>query len=196
MKQLLVFLLFMCVSSVSAQDVIIKKDGTAVVCRIMELNASEIIYKKWEELSGSTYVMDRSLASSIHYLDGKVVSLSKAASEDFSPKRRKSITVRIVGDILGAVLLESAPMAVYVCEDSATGVIVGGSLLVGGLTCIIGGNKWANHINRKAERLQSSALYQYDFGKTGSGSFSASVNIIRDCSKSEKALGIGLRYSF
>lgn len=107
------FFLFMCFGSISAQDVIIKKDGTAVVCRVMELNSTEIIYKKWEELNGSTYVMDCSLASSIHYMDGRVMSLSKKVSDSIFTKSKKAITIRIVGDILGAVLLESAPLVVY-----------------------------------------------------------------------------------
>ncbi len=47
MKQLLVFLFLLCSGSVFAQDVIVKKDGSTIVCRVVELTSSEITYKKW-----------------------------------------------------------------------------------------------------------------------------------------------------
>lgn len=57
--------------NVSAQDVIVKKDGSTVVCRVVEVTATEITYKKWSDLNGSNYVMDKSLASAINYQSGK-----------------------------------------------------------------------------------------------------------------------------
>lgn len=80
MKHLLVLLLLLCSASVSAQDVIVKKDGSTVVCRIVEVTATEITYKKWSDLNGSNYVMDRSLASAINYENGKKVNLSETTN--------------------------------------------------------------------------------------------------------------------
>ena len=80
MKQLLVFLFFLCSASVSAQDVIVKKDGSTIVCRVVELTSSEIVYKKWSDLNGSNYVMNRTDASAINYQDGKKVNLSEATN--------------------------------------------------------------------------------------------------------------------
>ena len=77
MKQLLVFLFLLCAASVSAQDVIVKKDGSTIVCRVVELTSTEITYKKWSDLNGSNYVMNRSDASSINYENGKKVNLSE-----------------------------------------------------------------------------------------------------------------------
>ena len=80
MKQLLVFLLLLCSASVSAQDVIVKKDGSTIVCRVVEVSANEITYKKWSDLNGSNYVMDKSLASAINYESGKKESFSEATN--------------------------------------------------------------------------------------------------------------------
>lgn len=80
MKQLLVFLFLLCSASVFAQDVIVKKDGSTIVCRVVELTSSEITYKKWTDLNGSNYVMSRSDASSISYENGKKVDLSDATN--------------------------------------------------------------------------------------------------------------------
>ena len=80
MKQLLVFLFLLCAASVSAQDVIVKKDGSTIVCRVVELTSTEITYKKWSYLNGSNYVMNRADASAINYENGKKVNLSEATN--------------------------------------------------------------------------------------------------------------------
>ena len=80
MKQFLVFLFLLCAVGVSAQDVIVKKDGSTIVCRVVELTSSEITYKKWSDLNGSNYVMNRADASAINYEDGRKVSLSEATN--------------------------------------------------------------------------------------------------------------------
>lgn len=80
MKQFLVFLFLLCSASASAQDVIVKKDGSTIVCRVVELTDSEITYKKWSDLNGSNYVMNRADASAINYQNGKKVNLSEATN--------------------------------------------------------------------------------------------------------------------
>ena len=80
MKHLLVLLLLLCSMSISAQDVIVKKDGSTVVCRVVEVTATEIAYKKWNDLNGSNYVMDKSLASAINYQSGKRETFSETES--------------------------------------------------------------------------------------------------------------------
>lgn len=80
MKHLLIFLFFLCSMSVSAQDVIVKKDGSTIICRVVELTESEIVYKKWSDLKGPSYVMERSAASAINYQNGKKVNISQATN--------------------------------------------------------------------------------------------------------------------
>ena len=80
MKQFLILFLFLCSTSIFAQDVIVKKDGSTIVCRVVELTSSEITYKKWGDLNGSNYVMNRSDASAVNYQNGKKVNLSEATN--------------------------------------------------------------------------------------------------------------------
>jgi len=42
MKQLFVMLLLLCSAVANAQDVIVKKDGSTIVCRVVELTSTEI----------------------------------------------------------------------------------------------------------------------------------------------------------
>lgn len=80
MKKLLLFLFLLCSMSAFAQDVIVKKDGSTVVCRVIEVTSSEITYKKWSDLNGSNYVMDKSLVSAINYENGKKETFSETTS--------------------------------------------------------------------------------------------------------------------
>ena len=80
MKQLFILLLLLCSVGMSAQDVIVKKDGSTIVCRVMELNSSEIVYKKWTDLNGSNYVMNRADASAINYENGKKENISEVTN--------------------------------------------------------------------------------------------------------------------
>lgn len=81
MKHLLLLFILLCSASiVRAQDVIVKKDGSTIVCRVVEVTATEITYKKWSDLNGSNYVMERSAASAINYENGKKVNLSEATN--------------------------------------------------------------------------------------------------------------------
>jgi len=81
MKQLFVMLLLLCSAIANAQNVIVKKDGSTIVCRVVELTKSEIVYKKWSDLNGSNYVMERSAASAINYQNGKKVDLSEVVNQ-------------------------------------------------------------------------------------------------------------------
>ena len=76
MRKLFILLSFVSLN-VSAQDVIVKKDGSTVVCRIVEVKPIEITYKKWSDLKGPNYIMDISLASVLNYEDGRKVVLSE-----------------------------------------------------------------------------------------------------------------------
>ena len=81
MKNLLTILLFLCSINIMAQDVIVKKDGSTVVCRVVEVSATEVTYKKWSDLKGSSYIIDRSLVSAINYESGKKENFDKTESQ-------------------------------------------------------------------------------------------------------------------
>ncbi len=73
MKKILLFLLLLCSIGVSAQDVIVKKDGSTIVCRVVEVNQTEVVYKRWSNLEGPNYVMNLSDISAINYENGEKI---------------------------------------------------------------------------------------------------------------------------
>ena len=77
MKRLLLFVVLFCVSwSVMAQDVIVKKDGSTILSKVMEINDAEIKYKKWSNQDGPVYSIKRVEVSSINYQNGEVEKYS------------------------------------------------------------------------------------------------------------------------
>lgn len=86
MKKLLLFLMVIVAGiTASAQDVIVKKDGTTVLCKIVQANNSEVIYLKWSDLDGPQYIMDSSLVANINYQDGRQDKLNEHTSNNYAP---------------------------------------------------------------------------------------------------------------
>lgn len=223
MKHLLVFLFLLCSASVSAQDVIVKKDGSTIVCRVVELTSSEITYKKWSDLNGSNYVMNRVDASAINYENGKKVNLSEINNQ-YSPSNqndgvqqyndrallnidyvsqdpmKKVKTLRYVGWIGGVGLT----VAGAIWAASASGGDGNSASTIGGLAMCGSGVIWtasfllaANQTKQKIEkRLQSSTIYHYDFILSEGSSLSLGADILSDHIIVTNTLGLGLRYNF
>ena len=75
MKTLKFFLIIalLCVSGFAkAQDVIVKKDNSTILSKVIEINSSEIKYKKWSNLDGPIYSIYRTEVLSINYQNGEV----------------------------------------------------------------------------------------------------------------------------
>lgn len=223
MKQFLVFLFLLCVASVSAQDVIVKRDGSTIVCRVMELTSSEIIYKKWDDLNGSNYVMNRADASAINYQNGKKVDLSEVTNLyqpnnqndgvrqmndkaliqlDYTSNKpyKKVKTLKTIGWVGGATLIVGG--AVFgVLTSKGDGKKIRKTLAIA--TCgagvlwtasfLVAANLTKKNIDK---RIQSAEVYHHHFRLSDKSTLSAGIDMINDYSSREKTLGLGLRYNF
>ena len=67
MKHLLVLLLVPCSVSVFAQDVIVKKDGSTILSKVLEVNTADIKYKKYSNRNGPTYSISKAEIMAINY---------------------------------------------------------------------------------------------------------------------------------
>ena len=75
MKKLLLFIILFCVSlTIMAQDVIVKKDGSTILSKVLEISETEIKYKKWSNQDGPTYTIHQSEILSINYQNGEIDS--------------------------------------------------------------------------------------------------------------------------
>lgn len=71
MKHLLIVTLFLCSVIVSAQDVIVKKDGSTILSKVFEVNTESVKYKKYSNPTGPTYTISKSEIMAINYENGE-----------------------------------------------------------------------------------------------------------------------------
>lgn len=220
MKQLLVILLLLCSASVSAQDVIVKKDGSTVVCRVVEVTATEITYKKWSDHNGSNYVMDKSLASGINYESGKKETFSETESlykpnnqndgaqqyndrallaldyETQKPNIKKAKAWKTIGWLGGAILVGGGLAYNYIAYPDDDDFHSVGFLAMGaGVACTAGCLLVASNLKKK-EQLLYSTVYQRDFKLSNGSSLSLGADMLRDRTLGSNTIGLGLRYNF
>lgn len=68
----------------TAQDVIVMKDQSTVMSKVLEITNTEIKYKKWNNQDGPTYSVNRSEVVSINYENGEVDHFSETTSNQQS----------------------------------------------------------------------------------------------------------------
>lgn len=87
LKKLTATLFLLCVVGMaSAQDVIVKKDQSTVMSKVLEITSTEIKYKKWNNLDGPTYSINRSEVLSINYENGEVEKFTGSTNDQQSKK--------------------------------------------------------------------------------------------------------------
>lgn len=70
MRKLLIVFIALCTNNVFAQDVIVLKDGSTVISKVLEINQNDIKYKKYSNLNGPTYTINKIDIMSINYENG------------------------------------------------------------------------------------------------------------------------------
>lgn len=73
-------LVVLCSLTASAQDVIVKKTGDAVSCRVVEVGKSVVVYKLWSDLEGENYAMSLSEVASIRFENGEKQDFTAVAA--------------------------------------------------------------------------------------------------------------------
>lgn len=72
MKKVILFMvLFASTLTASAQDVIVKKDGSTILSKVIEIGTTEIKYKKWNNQNGPNYSIAKSEIQAINYENGE-----------------------------------------------------------------------------------------------------------------------------
>ena len=72
MKKMILFMvLFASTLTASAQDVIVKKDGSTILSKVIEIGTTEIKYKKWNNQNGPNYTIAKSDVQAINYESGE-----------------------------------------------------------------------------------------------------------------------------
>lgn len=227
MRKLFFMLVVLCtVFSSFAQDVIVKKNGETVVCRIIKNNSSEVIYKKWDDLNGSNYILNRTDITYINYENGKRENLSSSNLNEFAPNNQSNGS-QLLNDIaLMQIDSDYHQYNIKAKKLKSIGWIGGSALLIGsGIFCylatqesdffghtygeisvILAGTSiaWTTGFLISANRLQkkykslviNTSLLQNKFTFNNGSTLICSTDLLKDNQQKSHVLGIGLRYKF
>lgn len=133
MKKVLMFLMLLCSLTASAQDVIVKKNGSTVVCRIVEVGQAEVVYKRWTDLQGNNYVMNITDIASINYENGT----KRDFTSDTAPVL--GTTTKTIDDGALLAMANKSYDLKKAKKLKKTGWIGGSLLMVAGASCLIAG---------------------------------------------------------
>ena len=225
MKKLLFLLMLLCPMIASAQDVIVKKDGSTVVCRVEKVSETDVTYKLWSDLKGSSYVMDKSLVSAINYESGKKETFSETTSL-YTPNNQNN-GVQALNDraLLEMDYKTNGNPYKKVKRLKTWGWIGGSALVAAGIGSIVGGQPLPNstgictgvgvasivlgigvtttclviaHKQRKKldAALGTSSLYRYDIPFSNGSQLSVGVDMLHDRIMDKRTIGLGLSYNF
>ena len=103
MKNILLFILFICSSNITkAQDTLSTRYGENIFVKVIEVGTSEVKYKKLDNLNGPMFSMLKSDLLMIKYENG--------TKEDFSKEEKTKIKVkrthnRLIWGIVGGALV-------------------------------------------------------------------------------------------
>ena len=78
MKKVLLCLMLLSATSVFAQDVIVKKDGSTILSKVVEIGSAEVKYKKFSNQNGPTYTITKAEIKTINYENGERDTFSDA----------------------------------------------------------------------------------------------------------------------
>lgn len=209
-----------------AQDVIVKKDGSTISAKVTEVIDTQVKYKKYTNLNGPTYTINKEEVKFINYENGD--------RDDFTSKQTASMpysssamsTQQQISDaqLLNAYnkkYLESAKKLKRTAWIGGSVFVAGGVACIIGATCtnddvsenlyIIGGGCigagviwWtsfyyaAKHKERKAGEYSVNAapLMQMPILDAKGSKLYTSIDMIGDNYTKNRAIGLGLHLNF
>lgn len=92
-KIIILLLLLIMPLIANSQDVIVKRDGTTILSKVLEVNTSEIKYKKFSNQQGPLYVIEKAEVMAINYESGDKDLFSDAVKPESSEKVAYSLGV-------------------------------------------------------------------------------------------------------
>lgn len=219
----LCLVLSLCLSSlIYAQDVIVLNDGSSIFSKVLEIDASQVKYRKYSNLDGPIYTMNITEILSIKYQNGEVEnfadrnlqirqqeSFMSVSSAPTALAINEANKLRKAELLLSAENLQSTADFIY-----GLGGLVGIGLFVGsiwgdpaiylaaGLYVLVGSTiislpfMIASGIKtRKANEIKIASIYQYDIDFENS-TLSPNLNLMSDNINNAPSLGLGVKYTF
>lgn len=223
MKKLLLILVIITSSlTATAQDVIVKKDGSTILSKVVEIRTTEIKYKKWNNQNGPMYTVDKNDVQIINYENGEKETFSDVDTtqqefnyNDYTSQMAESMAAnnrlqkerllasakswRVVGNVwywvsfIGGIG-GGALMYANGYKESTYWIFAGSGIA----SAFIGlgiCSAVANNKEKAAKTIVSVPLIKQNFN-IGNSHLSAGVNLMNDQNTRDKTLGVGLCINF
>lgn len=90
MKKILLLLMLLTVTLMNAQDVIVKNDGSTIICKVSEVGTSEVKYKKFSNLDGPMYSISVEDIQNINFENGEKEEFEEKTISEKSHNQKNS----------------------------------------------------------------------------------------------------------
>ncbi len=222
MKRFLLSLVALVVTSVCfAQDIIVQKDGSTIQAKVLKVSQSEVEYKKFGNLEGPTYTISTKDLQCINYENGtkdtfvsqnynpNIVTNETATQFSNDEMLLRMVTdegkigrrIKNIGWIVGGSLVATG-VIVAICSGETTdgwaewgwiGIPVAAVGIGTSAACFFIGK---NKINKSRMSVQSSPIYQQEFKVGKTDRLMVGVDMLKDNTRKNQTLGLGVSYNF
>lgn len=209
-----------------AQDVIVMKDGSTVLAKVLKITKTEVTYKKYNNLQGPEYTMSISDIVSINYENGTkedfnpVVSQTEVQSSTdifttdvktsdlellkaynqsiYSDYPAKIKKRKLIGWIGGGVLVAAGAVIIYLgLSDYEDTIAYLGYAMVGvGVGWCVGWNIAANKLNKELNSYTQVPLFEQDVFTGKNSKLVAGVDALRVGKMNHNTYGVGLNLKY
>ena len=133
MRKIIKCLLFIVITisglKVSAQDIIVNKDGQIIKSKVVEISETSVLYKDFTNPEGPTYSIKIKNILSLTYENGEQEKFSNSTAETIEPSSQEMNNISIT--VLEAQIadLESKAHTIDVTGEIITGLAMGGFII-------------------------------------------------------------------
>ena len=141
---LLLMLVVAICTQATAQDVIVKKNGGTIVCRVKEVTSNSVIYQSWSNPSAPDQVISMSQVSKINYEKGQQDNIQQIEHNQYTPYSQNTGAGQYNDNALVAMYnVQQVPAMLKKANTYKwIGLIGGGALiLAGGIYALTGEKK-------------------------------------------------------
>lgn len=118
-KQIILTMLSLAALNVAAQDVVVKKDGSTILAKVLEVSQDNIKYKKFSNQNGPTYTINLSDIISVNYENGEKETYDVSANlASESQSSQKLIERKAASDNQQLIAKYNAPITLNTKEQS------------------------------------------------------------------------------
>lgn len=136
---LLLMLVVAICTQATAQDVIVKKNGGTIVCRVKEVTSNSVIYQSWSNPSAPDQVISMSQVAKINYEKGQQDNVQQIEHNQYTPYSQNTGAGQYNDNALVAMYnVQQVPAMLKKANTYKwIGIIGGGTIIVGGVVAAI-----------------------------------------------------------